>query len=108
MKLIMMLLLIFTIFTDFTSASLIEEELSTCESQISCVDVDLHSSSDTQHHDSDGDDHNCHLGHSHNVIIGSTLLETKPNISIIYLSHPMYQVGKTLNYFNDINRPPIA
>lgn len=101
-----MFLLIFTIFTDFTSASADQELMGTCESQISCVDVDLHSSSDSQHHDSD--DHNCHLGHSHNVILGGALLETKPKISIIYLSRPMHQVGKIFSYLSDINRPPIA
>lgn len=108
MKIIMTLLLIFTIFTDFTSASSHNEELSACESQISCVDVDLHSSNDSQHNDSEeGHDH-CHLGHSHNVIIGSSTKESKPVLSALYVSYPTFQVGQTQNYSLEIIRPPIA
>ena len=108
MKLIIIFLLIFTIFTDFTSAFATEIDISACESQISCVEADLSSSSKTQQHESDGEGHNCHLGHSHNFIITSPQLGTKPNVSKIYFYYPLYEVGKTLNYFIDINRPPIA
>lgn len=108
MKIIMTLLLIFTIFTDFTSASAHNEELSSCESQISCVDVDLHSSNDSDHNESESEHDHCHLGHSHNVIIGSTVIESKPALSKLYISYPAFQVGKIQNYSIDIIRPPIA
>lgn len=108
MKIIVTLLLIFTIFTDFTSASIHNEELSSCETQISCESVDFHSSSDSQDHDSEeGHDH-CHLGHSHNVIVNSGVIETAPVIDKLFVSYPAFQVGQPINYHLDINRPPIA
>lgn len=108
MKIIVTLLLIFTIFTDFTSASIHSEGLSSCESNLSCLDVDLHSSSDSQHDDSEGEYDHCHFGHSHNVIVGSTVIESKPILSKLFISYPAFQVGKIQSYSIDIIRPPIA
>lgn len=104
----MTLLLIFTIFTDFTSASFHNEVLNACESQIGCVDVDLHSSNDGHNNEADDCHDHCHLGHSHNVIVSSYVVKSKPILSKLYISYPAFQVGKAQNYFIDIIRPPIA
>ena len=73
MKFFIAILLIFTVFNDFTSASFFESDLNSCESQVSCTSVDIHSSNDN-HNDSGTEDHHCHLGHAHTLII--TDLET--------------------------------
>ena len=108
MKIIITLLLVFTIFSDFTSAAVHEETLSTCSSLISCADIDLHSSSDTQNHNSEGDHDHCHLGHSHTAIINASYKRSISQFRKYNVSYPAYQVGQTQNYSLDVIRPPIA
>jgi|TARA_Y100000768_G_scaffold334487_1_gene275225 hypothetical protein len=108
MKIIITLLLVFTIFSDFTSAALHEETSSTCSSLISCADIDLHSSSDTQNHDSEGEHDHCHLGHSHSALINPLYKRSISQFKKYNVSYPAYYVGKTQNFSLDVIRPPIA
>mgnify|MGYP000577882158 CR=1 FL=1 len=108
MKLIITIFLIFTVLADFTSASFHNDGIDSCESQISCVEADLHSSSDRDHNE--GEDHHdhCHLGHSHNLITSSNNIEFYPRFQKITIMYPLLKVGSIKNYFLDIIRPPIA
>lgn len=107
MKIIVSLLLIFTVLTDFTSASL-HDDVSACETQISCSDVDFHASSDSEERDAENCSDHCHLGHSHNVIISTFIVEEIPPTNKITVSYPELRVDQPINHHLDIIRPPIA
>lgn len=111
MKILLLFVLTFSILADFTSASIAEIESSNCEAFVGCVDTDLHSTSDKNQKSESNDHHShCHLGHSHNVImessiVGMPMLPIKNKESILY---PLFSMGKPQNYNSDINRPPIS
>ena len=107
MKIIVSLLLIFTVLTDFTSASL-HNDMNTCETQISCAAVDFHSSSESDDHNSENSHDHCHLGHSHNVIISTSVIEALPSTFKVTVSYSEFRAGQPINYHLDIIRPPIA
>jgi hypothetical protein len=107
MKIIVSLLLIFTVLTDFTSASL-HDDVSACETQISCTDVDFHASSESDDHNSDNSHDHCHLGHTHNVIISTSVVEALPSVYQITILYPELRVDQPINYLLDIIRPPIS
>ena len=107
MKILFTFLLIFTIFNDFTSASVYEESVSHSESQVSCEESDLHSSDDS-HENHEHKDHYCHSGHSHSVINSSEYIELKPALLSLSLDHHFYLVGSPHNFMSNIVRPPIA
>lgn len=107
MRILFTFLLIFTVFSDFTSASAFEENISHSESQVSCEDVDLHSSEDN-HEDHDHKDHHCHSGHSHTVVIKSESIDLKPILISIFYGYQFYQVGSPNTIISTIVRPPIA
>ena len=107
MRILFAFLLIFTVFSDFTSASVFEESASHSESQVSCEDVDLHSSEDS-HEDHDHNDHHCHSGHSHTVVIMSETIDLKPVLISLNSACYFYQVGSPKTIISTIVRPPIA
>ncbi len=105
MKIVVTVLLIFTIFSDFTSSSFFEEDLGLCESK--CIGSDSHTQND-EHGHSEGDEHHCHQGHTHTSIFEKALIVTFHYKNEFTLSFLAFQVGNPNKYLHDIVRPPIA
>jgi len=108
MKIVITFLLIFTIFSDFTSATVHEESSRNCTTIVSCPDIDLHSSNSTESNEAEGHHDHCHQGHSHNAVTSSSYIKSISHFTKHNISFPIYQLGKTQNYSLNIIRPPIA
>lgn len=110
MKIFLALIFIFSIFADFTSASVVNlENTSICKSSTSCDDVDLHQESDREHEEENHEHHcHCHTGHSHTAVNYYTSASVKPVSIQTKSKYPLFQNSQTQNYHSDVIRPPIA
>lgn len=109
MKLLIALVGIFSILTNFSTLSLLNIKDNTlCESLSKCDNVDFHSES-SQDHESENHKHHCH---GHNVqFSNASITNTKKLLRLIpydsYVNFIQFKIGKLQNYQSEINRPPI-
>jgi hypothetical protein len=108
MRIIFVFILIFSIFSDFASASFENEEgILNCKSTSSCEQVDLHDSNETNHGE-EHNDHHCHIGHAHLFVLNENIIEIFITRLDLTLNTPKYLVRSLSSFHNQINRPPIV
>jgi len=109
MKILLVLLLTFSIFIDFSSSSHeVEESVSSCDSYSICQDSDFH---DTKagHTSSDDCDHcHCHAGHVHTAILKQTITSLNRLSRENYTQFSTDSIFTISDYNSEIIRPPIA
>jgi len=110
MKILFILVLTFSIFTDFTSASLLEDDLElSCQTLVSCSDSDLHESENNYPNAENDLAHcHCHTGHSHTVVLGHFITVAGPENNRKSLLFPNFLQKGPQTYIADIIRPPIV
>tara|TARA_Y100000296_G_scaffold20436_1_gene24252 strand:+ start:157 stop:486 length:330 start_codon:yes stop_codon:yes gene_type:complete len=109
MKLLLVLMLTFSIFTDFASPSFFEDvSFFHVESSITCDDSDIHDSGSEESHSHHEEEHHCHVGHFHHVVCNDNDTDISPSKTEILVSFPAFQFGNVQSFSTDINRPPIS
>lgn len=111
MKLLLVLMLTFSIFADFASSSFFED-VSLChsESSITCNDSGIHySGSEESHSHHHEEEHHCHVGHSHSFVVNNDIgTDISPPKTEILITFPAYHFGNVQSFSTEINRPPIS
>ena len=109
MKILLVLMLTFSIFTDFTSSSFFEDvSFSHVESSITCDDSDIHDSGSEESHSHHEEEHHCHVGHLHHVVYNGNDTDISPSKTEILIAFPVFQFGNIQSFSTYINRPPIS
>jgi hypothetical protein len=109
MKIIIVFLLIFSIFTDFSSSSHeTGESVSSCDSYSVCQGPDFHDANADHSNPDDCEHCHCHAGHIHTAVLESIttglVTLTRPN----YIQFPTYILFTVSDYNSRVIRPPIA
>ena len=109
MRIILSLILLTSVFSDFALASFeFEEGISECQSRLDCNDIDLHDSNEEKHHDDKHTDHHCHIGHTHIGLLPTIISKIQINLTVLKNGVPSFIIGSLSDYFSKINRPPIS
>ena len=110
MKFLLVLVLTFSISSDFASFSFPEDvSISHSDSSIACDDSGVYDSKSDEHKSHNEEDHHCHVGHFHSVVVNND------DHTEIYLTNieiletfPAVESGIVQSFSADINRPPIS
>ena len=109
MKFLVTIILLITIFSDFTSATFHNDiDNGTCVSQSICQDTDFHSSTNSENHGPESEHRACHFGHSHILVFISQHYEFTQTYLELFSIFPFFNAGKSNQYITELNRPPIA
>lgn len=110
MKIVLALLLMFSVLADFSVASY---DMASCES--ACAEASVCADDHLAGHDSDhGADsnsgHGCHnhAGHSHVAIINASINDLNSNVSALSVKFPKHKSNNLSLFLNEISRPPIS
>lgn len=111
MRMIVALILTFSIFIDF-SANCLAEDFSICHSEDISVSIDHNLNNTTDHspahaHPKGSDSHHCHNGHLHTAINFSPWLDSaQPSLNFT-LEFFDYSLAIPTPFLSEIIRPPI-
>lgn len=108
MNVFLAMIVLFSIVTDFTSASISRiEDPFVSEQFLSCTDIDLHDANG-QDHEQDDDLHcHCHSGHFHTVVIYKSKDFPNPIATQNKIKYFTLNASETNGYQADHIRPPI-